>query len=106
MPATPEGSFRVLYFDHTIQATRALAEEASRLGIRRPFLESLKVIQTKLKQEPLTWGDPLFRYQHLGLVMRHGIHSLIHVYYAVDEGNHLVYVRDLLPLPWRWLETT
>ena len=60
MPATPGGSFRVLYFEHTIQATRVLADKASRLGIRQPFLESLKVIQTKLKREPLTWGDPLF----------------------------------------------
>lgn len=104
MPDNPEGSFRVLYFDHTIKATKALADRATALGIRQLFLASLKAVQTKLKHEPLTWGDPLFRYHHMGLVMRHGIQSLVHVYYAVDEVNRLVYVRDLLPMPWRWLE--
>jgi hypothetical protein len=33
MPDNPEIAFRVVYFEDTIKATRALADKASELGI-------------------------------------------------------------------------
>ena len=105
MPEGSGGPYRVVYFESTINGTRTLALKASELGIREHFIDSLKILQSKLKEEPLSWGDPLFRFHHLGLEMRHGIQSLVHVYYAVDEPNRVVYVRDLLPLPWKWKQS-
>src|SRR5262249_21123593 len=75
------------------------ATEAARLGLREQFTTSLKVIEEKLRTQPLEWGDPQFRARHAKSVMCHGMHLLLHVYYAVHEESRVVWVKEIKPLP-------
>ena len=78
---------------------RVWGQRAEALGIKAEFVEALKFINNKLALEPLSWGDPQFRPRHLDLLMCHGIHAYFHVQYAVDEGKHIIYFKDLHLIP-------
>jgi hypothetical protein len=99
MPDKPHGPYKIFCAQRDLERLRTLAARATALGMRDEFLAALKVINRKLTSEPLIWGDPQYRLSNLGLTICHGIHSLLHVYYAVSSERRMVFVREILALP-------
>ena len=98
--AEPDGKpYKVCYSQATLDELEGLAASATSLGMAGEFLEALKLINEKLTFDPLAWGDPQYRLPALGLLICHGITSMLHVYYGVNEEHHLVFVKEILPLP-------
>jgi hypothetical protein len=98
---TPAAGWRLDYVDRAalFSRLRRWADEATALGRRSDFITSLKIINEKLTTEPLAWGDPQYRARNAGFVLCHGLHLLLHVYYAVHEESRTVWVKEILPLP-------
>ena len=100
MTAGAGGSFRVSCSQKERDRLTVWAAKADRLGLRDQFLAALKAINQRLSAEPLVWGDPNYRLHQLGLLVYSGIYSMFQVEYAVDEANHIVYVKQFRLLPW------
>jgi hypothetical protein len=81
-------------------------QQAEALGLRDDFLATLTAINRNLTERPTTWGDPQYPLRQLGLTVYHGIHRLLHVYYAVDEARRIVYVQSFEIVPRSPLDTT
>jgi hypothetical protein len=78
---------------------RAWKDDAVRRGIGHRFAQDLLSIERRLRHNPLTWGDPLFDYHHLGLTRRRGRSDLLFVYYSVHEQGRVVFVQDVAAAP-------
>ncbi len=59
------------------------------------LLSALRILDQHLAAEPLTWGDPQYRLQHMGLSTYLRLHAMLRVFYAVDEQRRIVYVMGL-----------
>jgi hypothetical protein len=105
MPSNSGDPYRVAVSRKTLDELSELGERAARLGIKQLFLDTLKTIDQKLKNEPATWGDPHYRLRHAGLHSCHGLYSVLHVYYAVDEAKRIFYVKEFQPLFWQRFES-
>ncbi len=99
MPDPQGTSFKLCWSEKNRARVRALGKKAVQNGIRDEFLEALKHILGKLATEPLSWGDPNYRLHAAGLVVCHGIYSILQVYYGVDTQRRLIYIKDIEPLP-------
>lgn len=55
--------------------------------------------QHKMITDPEGWGDPLYRYVNLGLLVHRGPTPIILVESMVDAAHRLVYVRSVQPSP-------
>lgn len=99
MPDVPGPDFNVVFSTQNRERLRAWAKEAIRLGQGGQFLESLGRLIHNLAATPQTWGDPLYRLKHLGLVMYHRVFEFFYVSYAVDEQRRIVYVKEIKVQP-------
>lgn len=94
-----QGAYRLVYSQVVAQRLKELAEQAVRTGFGQEFVAALKAILRILAENPLEWGDPHYRLRALDLLVCHGIHSFLHVRYAVDEERKIVYIMETSPLP-------
>ena len=62
--------------------------------MNQEYLAVLRNVWQRLADDPLGWGEPEYRLRVLGLLMRHGAHSFLHVYYGVDRQRRIVYAMD------------
>jgi hypothetical protein len=85
----------VIYTEALRAQLRAWGQEAVAQGEGQSFTAALRMIDGKMAQEPLTWGDPLYNHRRLGLVMYRAQSPPFQVHYAVDEANRIVYVRQI-----------
>jgi hypothetical protein len=95
MPEEPGGTCRVVYFPQVVERMKGLAKRAVALGLAEQFREDLQQIQQKLLTESMTWGDPIYRLRHLGLVVHHRLEATMQILYAVDEQRRIVYVKEI-----------
>src|SRR4051794_41951871 len=84
--------YRVVYPEVVRAALRALGEQARRAGVALDYARALRLIDGRLRADPLGWGDPNYRLRHLGLLVCRGLHPLLYVRYAVDESRRIVHV--------------
>ena len=80
------------------QRMQTLADLASLAGIRRFYLDALAVMLQRLENDPLEWGDPLYRKPALGGMVCHAVVSPIIVHYSVHEPAHTVLIIEIKPL--------
>jgi hypothetical protein len=99
MTDSPERPFRAVYSENHRQAIRACAARAAVRGMGSAYRAAVKAIHDHLETDPQEWGDPHNRLPHSGWILYHGMQSPMHVFYAVDPDRHLVFVRDILPIP-------
>jgi hypothetical protein len=99
MAKAPDGPYTVVYSEQQRRAIRALAATASRRGLLASYLAAAKAMHHLMETDPLGWGDPHNRLQHLGLTLCHGVRAPLHAYHAVDVRRRIVYVREVQPLP-------
>lgn len=93
--------YRVSLSDEVIGRMKYWGEVAGKLGLLEWYTRALRVIDNKLRHNPIEWGDPLFSYKHLGLRTFHGVHATFLIFYAVHEEKKIVFVRRMI----RMIET-
>src|SRR5947208_14989712 len=99
MPASSGDRYKVCWSEKNREATKGIGIRAARLDLKSEFIEALKMIVEKLAAEPLDWGDPQYRFRSAKLIICHGIHAPLQVFYGVDEARHLVYIKEIAALP-------
>lgn len=97
-PGAPQ-PWRVVYLAEATEQIRSWFQAALLQGLGQEFLDSTRIAAQRLAADPEGWGDPLFRFVHLGLMVYRGMAPLFLVQYAVDASNYLVYVMALQPRP-------
>ncbi len=72
---------------------RRLQRRASRQGRGAEFLQALRVIVDRLRQDPNEFGEPLYRLSVLRMQLRCAAGRPLHVDFAVCEDRPLVFIR-------------
>jgi hypothetical protein len=94
--------YKVGRFAGVPKQMRALADYAALAGIRQAYLDALKRMLAHLEQDPLAWGDPLYRIKHKSGVVCHVCMEPIAVRYVVFEEEQSVLIIDIRPVvEWR-----
>ncbi len=106
MPEPSGVPYKVVHSQAILATLRSWTELADRAGLRREYADALRVVQRLLEREPLTWGDPLYRLQHLDLTIYRGMHWFLIVDYGIHDGERLTFVRQYRLKPGNPLETT
>jgi hypothetical protein len=93
--------FRVIYSQAIIAKIHELHAQAKLLGIEKVFLAALRMIQDRLSQDPLDYGDPAYSLHHAKLKVRREVVRPLVVYWGVYEEKSLVFLKSVLlwPLP-------
>jgi hypothetical protein len=68
-------------------------------GAGQDFLRAFRQIVERLRRDPLTFGEPMYRLPALQLQVRHGAILPLFVDYAVHESSPLVFIRGIKYLP-------
>jgi hypothetical protein len=90
--------YKVGNYDGVKEQIRTLLDLATIAGIRESYLEALAKMAERLQNEPLAWGDPVYRKPNpVGLVCQ-GIVGPIIVRYSVHEPEHAVLIISIEPL--------
>ena len=91
--------YRVVYSGRHREQVQRLGERALAAGLALDCGESLQSMNDALSRDPTSWGDPQNRLAHVEWTIYHRIHWYFNIYYAVDEANRTVYLKDILALP-------
>lgn len=78
-------------------------QEAIQTGKGNAFLSAFRQIVARLHQDPLNFGEPLYRLPTLQLLVRQAVVLPLVVDYAVHEDQPLVFIRGfkvLSEVPW------
>jgi hypothetical protein len=92
----PQPPFRVSWICRA--QVEGLMRRAQPLGLGPRLADELEQVGRRLENEPLGWGDPLFRYRSLKLVVHLRIYAKLRVVYAVHYEQSVVFVRDIRPV--------
>ncbi len=65
------------------------------LGQGGAFKETLRRIQTSLKSDPLSFGDPQFSLKLPGATVYHRLIEGVSIHYAVYPNDRVVFVHDM-----------
>jgi hypothetical protein len=99
-----EGNGQPIRFD--VHMSTAVANQFKELhrreadvGRGKLVLSAFRKILTRLQQDPLSFGEPLYRLPVLRLLVRQGAIRPLRVDYAVHEHYPLVFIRGVQLLP-------
>jgi hypothetical protein len=70
-----------------------LHQEALQKGTGQRLLDACRRIVERLKQDPLEFGEPLYRLPALHLLVCHAVVDFVVVIFAVHEERPLVFIR-------------
>ena len=76
----------------------ARAARARRLTVS--FAADLESVETRLRSDPVKWGDPLNDLPALKLVLHRGHSVFLYMYFAVNEDQRTVLIRSVEPHPY------
>ncbi len=62
-----EGTYQLSYSEHIADRLQELSDRAVISGLLQRYLELLAEMHRRLTETPEQWGDPIYRYEHLGL---------------------------------------
>ncbi len=85
--------------DREIQKLRHWRERARLVGRESEFVEMVSRVYDRLTNDPLVWGDPLYRLHRLDLLICRGRYRFLQVYYGVDRAKRIVYVKEFALVP-------
>ena len=72
-----------------------LHQQAILRGEGQRFLDSLRAIHNRLRQDPTNFGEPLYRLPALRLLVYQVVVSRIAVHYGVHEEKPLVFLKGV-----------
>jgi len=81
-----------------LDALRQLQHKATDVGIGSTVLTAIKAIHKHLQEDPLGFGEPLYRLRLFPLQVRVAVVSPLAVDYTVDEQRRLVFIKGIRPL--------
>ncbi len=90
--------YKVVHVGLLLKHLQKLASKAVRLGINQEFIASLREIDQRLTDDPVSWGDPIGTLDAAGLEEYHMLHSMLSIHYYVDRANCVVYLKQLRPV--------
>ena len=93
MPNNGDATYKFVCTGEQREQLKVWAVRAAERGISTEYLEALKAIYHQLTTNPLTWGDPWYSLNHLGLQIYQRACTPLHVSYAVDAARRIVFVR-------------
>lgn len=99
MSESPTPTYRLICPERCQEQLKQWARKANRLKMGEAFAEVTEYIYGKLTTEPVSWGDPQYYLREMGVLVCHGTHPMLHVYFGVDEIRKLVYVKDFCLMP-------
>jgi hypothetical protein len=82
-----------------LQLLKIWGRRATALGMAREYTATLRAIHNKLTTKPVSWGDPLYRYEYLDVLVYRAVQDMLFVYYGVDEQRRIVYVKEFILRP-------
>jgi hypothetical protein len=103
MASGPESSYRVCWPTSQLNKAVELRALAIERHVGAEFVRDFKLIQRRLASDPLSAGDPIYDYQHLGLIVHRFVLDVLRVLYAVDDTRRIVYVQEISAMPGRAL---
>ena len=77
----------------TKSVVKTLHQQAIQAGIGREYLAAFRQIIARLSQDPLTFGEPLYRLPALRMLVRQAAVLPLVVDFAVHEDRRLVFIR-------------
>jgi hypothetical protein len=75
------------------EALKRFHRRAIELDIGHALLDALRGIVERLRTDPLTFGEPMYRLPSIRMGVRHGAIFPLYVDYAVHEEKPLVFIR-------------
>jgi hypothetical protein len=95
---TTQGNGQPVRYTVTMSgATRSVLKQqhrrAMQLGMGQQFLDAYREIIERLHNDPLNFGEPLYRLPALRLLVCQGVLSRLLVNFAVHEDRPLVFIR-------------
>lgn len=90
--------FRLVFSRAVGDELRVLADQARARRVAARFAAALGVIQDRLRNSPLTWGDPFRVYPALGLTAYRRLHDELLVNYVVHEEQRIVWLDSIVPV--------
>jgi len=99
MPADPSPPYRISCPGPVLDQVRAWVDRTVARGLRSFFLDTLRGITERLSNDPLAWGEQQYHTSGHGLPVCSAAYGLLHVTFAVDVGNRVVFIMgfDLMP---------
>jgi len=94
--ASPQPPYRLSWM--CLAELRRLRDRALQLGVGPQLRQALQTITARLADDPLDWGDPLFRLRGLSLLVHLRIHAKLRVVYGVHDTQRVVFVRGIQPV--------
>ena len=82
-----------------LETVRFLRKQCRYRGLESRFFTALRKIESRLKSEPLIFGEPRFHLHSLGLEIRIGMIQPLVVWYGIHAENRVVFVRDFKLFP-------
>ena len=104
MPNNFAGSYKFVCSGEQREQLKTWAVRAATRGIAAEYAAALKTVYHQLTTDPLTWGDPWYRLDYLGLQVYQRACTPLHVSYAVDATRRIVYIRKFTLLSGSGLE--
>ena len=87
--------YQVQMSGQVIAAVKDMHLRAAQAGNGVRFVTAFRQIVSKLQEEPLIFGEPLYRLPALKLLVRQGVIAPLVVVYGVYEEKTLVFIRGL-----------
>lgn len=97
MATNSDASYKYAFSEEQREQLKIWGRRAAVLGIEADYLAALPAIHHQLRTEPLTWGDPCYDLNYLGLRVYQRACPPLHITYAVDSGRRLVYIKKIAP---------
>src|SRR5262245_3551788 len=96
---TSQGNGQTIEYDvrmseHTRAELKLQQWEASQAGIGEQFLSALRLIEERLRTNPMSLREPRYRLPALQLLICQAVVSPLVVEYAIHEALPLVFIRN------------
>ncbi len=97
MSSGPAPFYKVVYSEAVRRTLQILGERAKQLGVGAEFASALRILDGRLRADPLGVGEPRRFLQDLHIHVRVGGIPYFYFRFGVDEDRRLVYVIGCTP---------
>jgi hypothetical protein len=94
----PAGRYQVSLPGATTDLLRRLLRRAVELGVRERLSAALAAIDSRLRTDPVGWGDPVRHYARARVTAYRRIHDELLVEYSVHDDRPEVWLLDVVPI--------